>query len=93
MANKNVKSFHGFEMMLARHFLAVLVLVVCSARQILWRQENELTGESTHYSLLQSEINKQGVTVTSARYHDPANDLPRWVKAMLSWVRSTTSRS
>ena len=38
------------------------------AREIIWKQEDELTGEPLYSTLVRSEINKRGVTITSGRF-------------------------
>ena len=61
-------------------FLSVL------AREIYWKQENELTGEPLHSTLVRSDINRHGVTITSGRFHFDYEKIPRWVSLMIPRV-------
>ena len=56
------------------------------AREIYWKQENELTGEPLHSTLVRSDINRRGVTITSGRFHFDYEKIPRWVSLMIPRV-------
>jgi hypothetical protein len=74
--------------MVSTAFFVVLLFILASnalTREYSWHSGKWDENDSSNFSpsVLTSELNKRGVTVTSARFHNSSDPMPRWVFSML----------